>query len=99
MVVDTMLLSDLPDAALAHAASYLAPPSRALWAAALTAPSSSWRGVGPGIRAIRFGQRHSGADAVRAQRLLGEIAPSASEPTQILLFLSIVKSLKTSLDI
>ncbi|KAL7519520.1 hypothetical protein ACHAWF_000248, partial [Thalassiosira exigua] len=32
----------LPDAALSHVASYLAPPSRALFAAAATAPPSSW---------------------------------------------------------
>lgn len=35
-------MADLPDAALGHVASYLAAPSRALFAVALTAPSPSW---------------------------------------------------------
>jgi len=39
---DALLLSDLPDGILAHAASYLAQPSRALFAVAMTAPSKSW---------------------------------------------------------
>ncbi|KAL9179829.1 hypothetical protein ACHAXT_007799 [Thalassiosira profunda] len=42
----------LPDAALAHAASYLAAPSRALLGLALTAPSSSWTTVVEGRRDV-----------------------------------------------
>ena len=38
----SLYISNLPDGILAHAASYLASPSRALFAVAMTAPSQSW---------------------------------------------------------
>jgi len=39
---DALLLSDLPDGILAHAASFLASPQKALFALAMTATSDSW---------------------------------------------------------
>ena len=38
-------LCDLPDALLVNVGRYLSPPSRALFAASMTAPSSSWQCV------------------------------------------------------
>ena len=38
-------LCDLPDALLVNVARYLSPPSRALFAASMTAPSLSWQDV------------------------------------------------------
>ena len=40
--VSSSSICDLPDTILSHVATYLAVPSRALFAVALTAPSSSW---------------------------------------------------------
>lgn len=39
---DALLLSDLPDGILAHAASFLATPSKALFGLSMTASSESW---------------------------------------------------------
>ncbi len=43
--VSGLHLCDLPDAILVNVARYLSPPSRALFAASITAPSSSWQDV------------------------------------------------------
>lgn len=67
-----MNLADLPDALIAHVAVYLATPSRAIFAAAMTAPSSSWQratrtqhALSPASRAILDSQRGESEDEPR----------------------------------
>lgn len=55
------LATSLPDALFSNVASYLAKPSRALLAEAMTAPSSSWQyasktGDGPQPHQVQVGQ-------------------------------------------